>query len=30
MSLFHCLIRTKGSVEARGTCMRFVIRSVFA
>jgi hypothetical protein len=29
MSLFHCLVRTKGSVQARGTCMRFVIRPVF-
>ena len=29
MSLFHCLVRTKGSVQARGTCICFVIRPIF-
>jgi hypothetical protein len=25
-SLFHCFVRTKGSVQARGTCVCFVTR----
>jgi hypothetical protein len=29
MSLFHCLDRTKGSVQVRGTCICFVTRPVF-
>ena len=28
-SLFHCLGRTRRSVQARGTCIRFVTRPVF-
>ena len=29
MSLFHCLCRTKGSVQARGTSIGFVSGTVF-
>jgi hypothetical protein len=29
MSLFHCLGRTKGSVQARGTCIRFISSPIF-
>ena len=29
MSLLHCLGRTKGSVYARGTCIRYVTTPVF-
>jgi hypothetical protein len=29
MSIFHCVDRTKGSVQVRGTCICFVTRPVF-
>ena len=29
MSLFHCLGRTKGSVQVWGTCICFVTRTIF-
>ena len=30
ISLFHCLSRTKGSVQARGTCICFVPKPFFS